>query len=180
MDAQQLFGNFLAAIKTCFSKYLDANGRATRSEFWYFFLFSMIISALFNGGAGNTGLISLILFIPSITVGIRRLHDVDKSGWWLFIVLIPLFGWLFLLYTWAQEGNKGANQFGSEPENLDPYEFEEDAEPVDFNYEDLPQADDLAEDKDVEDEASRTKDRYGREIGKVEDKRKKGSDFLEG
>ncbi|PCI86321.1 MAG: hypothetical protein COB24_09975 [Hyphomicrobiales bacterium] len=119
-----MLNDFLRSIRTCFYKYLDPIGRASCSEFWYFFLFSIIISVLFNVNLGdlfnvNLGdidLVSIVLSIPLFMVSVRRLHDVDKSGFFLLIFIIPLFGWLFLLYTWAQKGTVGNNQHGSEPE----------------------------------------------------------------
>lgn len=181
MDTHQMFGDFLTAIKVCFSKYLDPNGRATRSEFWYFFLFSCIISALFNSGStGIGGLISLILFLPSLMVGIRRLHDVDKSGWWMLFIFLPVIGFFILIIQFAKTGSKGDNQFGPEPHDLASFRPDEEEQSMDFNYEDLPHEEDVAPEEDVKDAASRTKDRYGREIGVIKDKRKKDDDFLEG
>ena len=94
--------------------YATFSGRARRSEYWYFFLFNIIISfgLSFVGGLSNTSIISLIyalaVFIPSIAVGIRRMHDVGKSGWFL---LIPIYN-LILACTEGQQGN---NKWGQNP-----------------------------------------------------------------
>lgn len=94
--------------------YATFSGRARRSEYWYFFLFNIIISFVlsFVGGLSNTSIISLIyalaVFIPSIAVGIRRMHDVGKSGWFL---LIPIYN-LILACT---DGVKDENEYGADP-----------------------------------------------------------------
>lgn len=96
--------------------YVEFNGRARRSEYWYFVLFNFIISfgLGFVGGLFNTDLLanlySLAVLLPSIAVGVRRMHDVGKSGWFL---LIPIYN-LILAVT---EGEKGTNQYGPDPKN---------------------------------------------------------------
>ncbi|MDD4929030.1 MAG: DUF805 domain-containing protein [Gallionella sp.] len=94
---------FGESISTCFSKYADFNGRASRSEYWWWFLFTvlgyiatMMISELVYG------LFALAVFLPSIAVAARRLHDTNRSGWLQLIVLIPLAG-LIVIYWLAQE-----------------------------------------------------------------------------
>ena len=94
--------------------YATFNGRARRSEYWYFILFNTLISVGLNviGGYISFGLIgtiySLAVLIPSIAVGVRRMHDVGKSGWFL---LIPIYN-LILALT---DGEKGENQYGADP-----------------------------------------------------------------
>lgn len=105
--------NFMDSVKTCFTKYIDINGRAARSEYWWFFLFCLIVNAiacLINQNLYY--LTALILLCPSVAVGVRRLHDDDMSGWWLLLALIPLIGGLIILYFMAIEGTKGPNRFG--------------------------------------------------------------------
>jgi len=102
--------NFGQAISTCFSKYVTFTGRASRPEFWWFFLFQIIVLIV-------TGMISSILYgiaalamlLPGIAVGVRRLHDIGKTGWLMLIALIPIVG-LLLLYWFAQPSD-GPNQF---------------------------------------------------------------------
>jgi uncharacterized membrane protein YhaH (DUF805 family) len=62
-----------------------------------------------------TGIVGLALFLPSLAVGVRRLHDTDRSGWWLLIVLIPIIGWLVLLFFFVSPGTPGPNRFGPSP-----------------------------------------------------------------
>lgn len=114
---------FSDAIKTCLAKYADFNGRAMRSEFWYFVLFNfvlqlglIIVLGIIVGGASSlpdiaSGIATLALIIPSLAAGARRLHDIDKSGWWQLIGIVPLIG-LVLIYFWCQRGTEGANRFG--------------------------------------------------------------------
>ncbi len=105
-----------AAVKTCFHKYADFNGRAARPEFWWFCLFGLIVLAI-------TGLVSrylygiaaLALLIPGLAAGSRRLHDTGKSGWFQLISVIPLLGTLVLIYLMAQPGLSGSNQYGEAP-----------------------------------------------------------------
>lgn len=62
---------------------------------------------------------SLLILIPSIAVGVRRLHDLDKSGWWMLIGIIPLIGAIVLIYFFVQDGQAGSNRFGPDPKNND-------------------------------------------------------------
>lgn len=108
-------------------KYAVFSGRARRSEYWYFFLFSIIISVILGIVDGALGLVSaetgmgilggiysLAVLIPGIAVTVRRLHDTDRSGWWILIGLIPLVG-LVLLVFMIQEGTSDDNQYGPDP-----------------------------------------------------------------
>ncbi|MFY9329251.1 MAG: DUF805 domain-containing protein [Georgfuchsia sp.] len=106
---------FGEAISTCFSKYADFDGRASRAEFWWFFLFTFLASAA-AGIVSQTlsALFSLGVLLPSLAVGARRLHDTDRSGWFLLLWLIPLIGWIVLLVWTVQEG-KEPNRFSSSP-----------------------------------------------------------------
>lgn len=130
--------NFSTAIRTCFAKYATFSGRAARSEYWYFVLFNILCqiglgildSLLFDTGSMTTGpgrmafesdggplaaLFSLAVLLPSLAVGARRLHDIDKSGWWLLLILLPLVGFLVLLYFFVQPSQPEANRFGLRP-----------------------------------------------------------------
>ncbi len=118
--------SFADAVRTCLSKYADFSGRARRSEYWYFFLFNVLVgivaSVLDNvlgteTGSGSGvigGLASLALLLPSIAVGARRLHDISRSGWWLLIGLIPLVGWIVLI-VWFVQDSHGDNEHGPRP-----------------------------------------------------------------
>ena len=95
---------FMDAVKTCFSKYANFEGTATRSEYWWFFLFNFIISCILQVIFGNLAMVySLATLLPGIAVGVRRLHDTDRSGWWLLISLVPLLGAIVLLVFLVQE-----------------------------------------------------------------------------
>lgn len=112
---------FQDAIKVCFAKYVDFNGRARRSEYWYFVLFNFIVSLVagFIDGALGLGFLGLVaglaLLLPGIAVSIRRLHDIGKSGWWVLIALIPLVGWIILIVFACQAGTAGSNAYGEDP-----------------------------------------------------------------
>jgi uncharacterized membrane protein YhaH (DUF805 family) len=111
-------------------KYADFNGRARRAEYWWFYLFviiafvvaSIVDSLLGLGGSvGPYGLVSALLglamILPSLAAGVRRLHDTDRSGWWLLIALIPLIGAIVLLVFYVLEGTRGDNRFGPDPKS---------------------------------------------------------------
>ena len=98
---------FGESINTCFSKYAAFEGRASRSEYWWFFLFTFLVS-LATGMVSDTlsGLFSLGVLLPSLAVGACRLHDVNKSGWFLLLWFIPLIGWIVLIFWAVQEGKE--------------------------------------------------------------------------
>jgi uncharacterized membrane protein YhaH (DUF805 family) len=101
------------SIRTCFSKYAEFNGRASRSEYWWWFLFTFLVSAA-TGLVSETlsALFSLGVLLPSLAVGVRRLHDTDRSGWFLMLWIIPLVGWIILI-VWAVQEAKEPNRFSS-------------------------------------------------------------------
>jgi len=107
-------------------RYAEFTGRSRRQEYWMFFLFVMLVTiglsiieeilGLRIGEAGIlSGLFSLAILIPGIAVGIRRLHDIDRSGWWLLIGLVPLVGAIVLIVFMATRGTAGDNRFGADP-----------------------------------------------------------------
>ncbi|MBT1449654.1 DUF805 domain-containing protein [Glaciecola sp. XM2] len=102
-------------------KYVEFNGRARRTEYWMFFLFNFIISILlgFIDGLLGTGFLGLIyalaVFLPSLAVGVRRLHDTGRSGWWVLIGLIPLIGFIVLIYFFVLDSDTGDNEYGPSP-----------------------------------------------------------------
>ena len=112
-------------------QYADFNGRARRKEYWMFVLFYMIFAiaamvldnvlglAMKGIGYGPLyGLYLLAMIIPSIAVGVRRLHDVGKSGWMMFIVLIPLIGAIWLIVLMVTDSKPGENQYGANPKEI--------------------------------------------------------------
>ena len=124
----------LDSIKTCFSKWSDWGGRASRSEFWWFFAFYMVfrltisvplvviaVTVGFNGFIPSIllwtlELVNLAIFVPMTCVTVRRLHDTERSGWWLLTTPIPIILGVFLLL----EGESRKNKFGSVPLNIAP------------------------------------------------------------
>lgn len=102
-------------------QYAVFRGRARRKEYWMFILFNILVAlALAVVGAliGNmllSHLYSLAVLVPGLAVAVRRLHDTNRSGWWLLINLIPLVGVLAFLYFMVCDGERGANRFGEDP-----------------------------------------------------------------
>src|SRR6266545_736337 len=104
--------DIIKAVKTCFTKYAEFAGRAARPEFWWFALFQFVVVAVLNVIYRPLGgLASLALLLPALAVAARRLHDIGKSGWFLLLLLIPIIGWLVLLYFYCQP-SAPANNFG--------------------------------------------------------------------
>jgi uncharacterized membrane protein YhaH (DUF805 family) len=114
--------DFISAIKAGFRHYVTFSGRAPRSEFWYWTLFAVLVTlaaqiadnALFDDPGLFGPLVSLALFLPGLAVGIRRLHDIDRTGWW-WLIALTIIG-LILLIIWAcVKGTSGANRYGPDP-----------------------------------------------------------------
>lgn len=117
---------FKQAVITCLKeKYFSIEGRASRSQYWYFWLLYVLVTIalapvdalLFSlGGFGPlSALFNLAMFIPFITVAVRRLHDRDLSGWWMLLMLVPVIGSIALLILYVLPGTDGPNQFGPDP-----------------------------------------------------------------
>ncbi len=129
---------FSESIKTCLSKFVTWQGRASRSEYWFFFLFVFICYAagavldnllgtsfkFMNPATGveqslGYGYITLLamlaMVLPHLSAMVRRLHDTNRSGWWYWIVLIPLIGTIILIVWFCGRGTVGNNNYGSDP-----------------------------------------------------------------
>lgn len=127
---------FTEAVRSVFSNYATFAGRARRAEYWWFFLFSLlgniaagILDGMFFGfdavvEPGEAmyfapsvigAIFSLAVFLPSLAVTVRRLHDTGRSGWWMLIILIPLIGFFVLLYWLVKPGDAGKNDYGHDP-----------------------------------------------------------------
>ena len=125
-------------LKVMKENYFNFKGRARRKEYWMFvlvytgiaivvgFLAGFLAGALDQGQGQDLpqgvnlviGLVGLAHLLPGIAVGVRRLHDIDKSGWWLLIGVIPLVGWIVSIYWACQEGETGPNRFGPDPKQI--------------------------------------------------------------
>ena len=102
---------FGESISICFKKYATFEGRASRSEYWWFFLFTLLASTATGIiSEALSALFSLAVLLPSLAVGARRLHDTDRSGWFLLLWFIPLIGWIVLV-IWAIQDSKEPNRF---------------------------------------------------------------------
>jgi uncharacterized membrane protein YhaH (DUF805 family) len=110
--------DFTTAIKTVLTEnYVNFTGRAQRSEFWWFALFVFVVSILLGSVSDLIGgLFGLAVLLPGIAVAVRRLHDVDRAGWWYLLVLIPVLGSLILIFAFfIHRGTQGGNRFGPDP-----------------------------------------------------------------
>jgi len=120
-------GGFMNWYLKAFKNYAVFNGRARRKEYWYFVLFNIIFSILLTAvdsfagtlDANGSGLLSsiyaLVVFLPSIAVAVRRLHDVDKSAWWMLIGIVPVIGVIILFIFMVKEGDPYENRYGINP-----------------------------------------------------------------
>jgi uncharacterized membrane protein YhaH (DUF805 family) len=112
------------AVRSCLSKYATFSGRARRAEYWWFTLAVIIVeivTSLIDRALGTslvTLLVALALFLPGLAVGVRRLHDTDRSGWWLLIALVPFVGAIVLLVFEVLDGTPGPNRFGPSPKQV--------------------------------------------------------------
>lgn len=113
--------DFMTAVKHVFANYANFHGRARRSEFWWFVLFNMIVNVVASVvdnaiGIPILGIVAFLgLIIPGIAVTIRRFHDTGRSGWWYFILLVPLVGVILVIYWFVQRGTVGPNEWGADP-----------------------------------------------------------------
>ncbi len=117
---------FTEAVKSALSNYANFSGRSARPAFWWWQLFNliagvvtlMIDGSIFGFSSGYSPvnwLYSLAVLLPSLAVSARRLHDIDRSGWWFLLILIPLVGIIILIIWWAKPSQPGANRFGPNP-----------------------------------------------------------------
>ena len=111
--------NFGQSITTCMGKYVTFSGRASRSEFWWFYLFTVLISwgatlveaAMFGVGTGIlSSIVSLAFILPTLAASSRRLHDIGKSGWWFLIALTGV-GVILLIVWWASDAKPAGERF---------------------------------------------------------------------
>jgi uncharacterized membrane protein YhaH (DUF805 family) len=123
---QEMIVPFRDAIRTGFANYVNFAGRAVPSEFWYWVLFTILVSIVtsivdaiwfpdFYPISPLTDLFGLATLLPGLAVSVRRLHDTNRSGWWILLWFIPLIGIIVLIVWWVQQGTPGPNRFGPDP-----------------------------------------------------------------
>lgn len=118
---------FTESVRTVLTRYAVFSGRARRSEYWWFVLFSVavgIVASILDRALGTDtangtgvvgGLVSLALLVPGLAVQVRRLHDTGRSGWWVLLNLLVVIGWIVLLVFFVQDSKPGSNRFGANP-----------------------------------------------------------------
>jgi Predicted membrane protein len=119
--------SFAEAVKSCFNKYADFNGRSPRAEYWYFALFNVavvMVLAVLGAIIGKLFMYVyyayvLAILVPSIAVSIRRMHDIGRSGWWVLISLVPFIGSIWYIVLAALPSQLGPNQYGPNPYGQD-------------------------------------------------------------
>ena len=113
------------AVRAVLSKYATFSGRANRAEFWWWVVAIIVAGVIADAldwvlGFHNGGPLSIILalatLLPNIAVSIRRLHDLDRTGWWILLSLLPVIGTIVLIVFYATRGTPGQNRFGPVPE----------------------------------------------------------------
>lgn len=124
--------SFVDAVRSGFNNYANFSGRALRSEYWWWVVFVWIAGVVarildsvlglsiyqttasgFEQSAGPiAAIVGLALIIPGLAVLVRRLHDTDHSGWWFWLVIIPIIGWIVLIFFLASAGTPGPNRYG--------------------------------------------------------------------
>ena len=118
---------FMDAVKKVYSNYVNFNGRAGRAEYWWFILFYVLVVialGIIETAMGMPDLLSslfaLASLLPSLGVAVRRLHDTGHSGWWVLLVLIPLIGFIILIFMSYIKPSVGPNQYGEPAETAPP------------------------------------------------------------
>ncbi len=117
--------SFTEAIKMALQQnYCNFSGRSSRSEYWWFTLFNLIIGFIL-GFIGSmisqqayyvlSAIVNLGLLLPGLGLVVRRLHDINKSGWWILINLIPVVGWIIMLVWLCKDSDPTDNQYGPVP-----------------------------------------------------------------
>ena len=116
--------NFVQAISSVFRNYVGFSGRAPRSEYWYWVLFTIVVSICLSildqavfpdmGARPLASIFSLATLLPSLAVAARRLHDIDRTGWWILIAFTVI-GIIVLIVWFCQRGMAGSNRFGRDP-----------------------------------------------------------------
>ena len=104
---------FSSAVVTCMRKYATFSGRASRSEYWWFLLFQLLVIALVAAVVESlVPFAQLVLLLPGLAVICRRLHDTGRTGWWLLLLLVPVIGWIILLVFMLESSKTEGDRFG--------------------------------------------------------------------
>ncbi len=111
--------DFVAAVTKALQDYVVFSGRSVRSEYWWFALFNILaltavslLGALLHDHGVLYTLGSLALFLPALALAVRRLHDLDRSGWWLLVGFVPIIGTILMLVWFCTRGTTGPNRVG--------------------------------------------------------------------
>lgn len=118
--------SFSQAVRMAFDSYCRFQGRSSRSEYWWWVLFTFILGSALSllelllgfsstAAQATNGLLSLALLLPGLGLSVRRLHDINKSGWWILLGLIPVVGAIVLIIWFAQNSQMQDNQYGPVP-----------------------------------------------------------------
>lgn len=114
--------SFQDAVRSALTQYVTFSGRARRSEYWFFALFNflvLMVASFIDRAIGLNsalyGVVALALLLPGLAIGARRLHDTNRSGWFLLLGLIPFVGAIVLIVFFVQDSQAGSNQYGPSP-----------------------------------------------------------------
>ena len=114
--------SFPDAVRAALTNYVNFSGRARRSEYWYFSLFAFLVyvaAIVIDSVLGTYPIVYLLavagLLLPGLAVGVRRLHDTNRTGWFILLGLIPIVGPIILIVFFVSEGTPGDNQYGPSP-----------------------------------------------------------------
>ena len=116
--------SFPDAVRSALTQYATFSGRARRSEYWFFYLavtIAMIVASVLDQALGLNyvlyGIVALALLLPNLATAARRLHDTNRTGWWLLIGLVPIVGAIVLIVFFVQDSTPGVNQYGPSPKD---------------------------------------------------------------
>lgn len=126
---ENIASEIVASFEDAFKRYFVIEGRTSRRSFWLFVagyicvtIIISLIAKLLSANLGKTlsWLFELVIMIPSFTIGIRRLHDINKSGWLELLAFVPVIGWIILVVFACQKGDEGSNEYGAPQQALLP------------------------------------------------------------
>lgn len=117
--------NLTQAVRSVFGNYANFSGRARRSEYWYWSLatiIAVVVLEVIASASRSVGMVLLAIYwlatvVPGLAVSVRRLHDTNRSGWWILLSLVPLVGAIVLLVFMCSDSTSGSNQYGASPKD---------------------------------------------------------------